>query len=158
MYDEGRSERELVRELRLTPEAVQVLHDKWLDGGGADRVLTSNAWETLERVVGTFKSITELVEHITQLQNLEKTIGPFKDITELVARLMKITVAVLSWHKAQISDDYKKQDVACQKLFDLVTTYTTSATVQEHQETTTAPRDPHKAAVNPTDANSPMST
>jgi hypothetical protein len=90
MYDEGRSEREIVRELRLTPDAVQVLHDKWLDGGGADRVVTPSAWEALEGTIGLFKSVTELVECVTQLKDLEKVLGPFKGVSELVMRVTKL--------------------------------------------------------------------
>jgi hypothetical protein len=76
MYDEGRSDREIVRELRLTPDAVQALHDKWLDGGGADRVLTTSAWEALEGVIGSFKSVTELVELVARLKGCEKVKAP----------------------------------------------------------------------------------
>jgi len=94
MYDEGKSEREVVRELRLTPEAVQILHDKWLDGGGSDRVLTPNAWEAIERAIGPFRSVTELVERITQLKNLDKTasavvpspVAPAVRITDPITR------------------------------------------------------------------------
>lgn len=87
MFDEDRPEREVVRELRLTPDMVRVLHDKWLDGGGADRVLTPGAWEAIERTVGPFKSVTELVERLNQLKTLEKLVGPFKNTTELIERL-----------------------------------------------------------------------
>lgn len=90
MLDEGRSEREIVRELRLTPDAVRVLHDKWLDGGGADRVLTTSAWETLERIIGPFKSVTELVEGITQLKRLEGVTGSFKNLAELVEHVTQL--------------------------------------------------------------------
>lgn len=90
MLDEDRTEREIVRELRLTPDAARVLHDKWLDGGGADRVLTTSAWETLEGVIGPFKSVTELVEHVTQLKSLEDVSGPFKNIAELVSHITQI--------------------------------------------------------------------
>jgi hypothetical protein len=90
MLDEGRSEREIVRELRLTPDATRVLHDKWLDGGGADRVLTTSAWETLEGVIGPFKSVTELVEHVIQLKSLEGVAGSFKNIAELVVHVAQL--------------------------------------------------------------------
>jgi hypothetical protein len=90
MLDEGKSEREIVRELRLTPDAARVLHDKWLDGGGADRVLTTAAWEILESVVGPFKSVTELVECTLQLKKLERVLGPFKGLPELVERVTQL--------------------------------------------------------------------
>lgn len=90
MYDEGRTEREIVRELRITPDAVQVLHDKWLDGGGADRVLTTSAWEAIEGTIGAFKSVTELVERVAQLKALEKVIGPFNKMSELIEHVTRL--------------------------------------------------------------------
>ncbi len=90
MLDEGRAEREIVRELRLTPDAARVLHDKWLDGGGADRVLTTSAWETLESVIGPFQSVTELVEHVIQLKRLEGVTGSFNRLSELVDDICRL--------------------------------------------------------------------
>jgi hypothetical protein len=67
-FDEGRPEREIVRELQMTPDAVSALHEKWKDGGGADLVVTSTAKERLEKIVGSFDSVAELVERVTQLK------------------------------------------------------------------------------------------
>lgn len=96
LFDEGRSVREIVRELRLTVEAVRELHEKWGDTGGADVVISPNAKDALEKIVGPFKTVTDLVERLafTDLvispsakSALEKIIGPFKTVTELVERV-----------------------------------------------------------------------
>jgi hypothetical protein len=68
MFDEGRPEREIVRKLQLTPDAVSALYERWKDGGGADLVLNDTAKETLAKILGPFDSIAELVERVTQLK------------------------------------------------------------------------------------------
>jgi hypothetical protein len=65
---EGKSMEDVVIELRMHPDDVRVLHDKRMDMGGASLVITPTAKEVLERIVGNFNSVAELVERVTQLK------------------------------------------------------------------------------------------
>lgn len=66
-FDEGKPMREIVRELREQPDVVQALHDKWLDMGGADLVISPGAKMELERTLGTFETVAELIEKASAL-------------------------------------------------------------------------------------------
>lgn len=68
LFREGRSMEEVVVELRLQPDQVRELNDKWLDMGGAHLVITPLAKEALEKIVGPFSSVTELVERVEKLK------------------------------------------------------------------------------------------
>lgn len=99
LFDEGKSEREIIRELRLTVEAVQELHEKWRDTGGTEIIISPNAKVALEKVVGPFKTVTDLVERLENesfvimpdgKRALEQIVGPFKTVVELIDRLMSL--------------------------------------------------------------------
>lgn len=62
LLDQGKTVREIVIELRESSELVIELREKWYDAGGADRVITPYAWEQIEKIVGPFGSIAELLE------------------------------------------------------------------------------------------------
>jgi hypothetical protein len=62
LLDVGKSLREIVVEVRESPELVEQLRDKWTDMGGADRVITMAAWERLEAIIGPFGSVSDLIE------------------------------------------------------------------------------------------------
>ena len=64
LFDEGRAEREVVRELRVDPDTVRELKEKWSNMGGADLVLNPTAKEVLEKVLGPFDTVTEMVERV----------------------------------------------------------------------------------------------
>jgi hypothetical protein len=68
LFEEGKPPKEIVRELRITSDAVRELREKWKDDGGADLVICSTAKEALEKVVGSFDSVTELVERVARLK------------------------------------------------------------------------------------------
>lgn len=68
LFREGKTMEEVVVELRLLPDQVRELHDKRLDMGGAQLVISATAKEALEQVVGPFASVTELVEKVTLLK------------------------------------------------------------------------------------------
>lgn len=68
LFREGKSMEDVVVELRLLPDQVRELHEKRLNMGGADLVISSGAKETLEKMVGPFGSVAELIERITQLK------------------------------------------------------------------------------------------
>ena len=102
LFDEGKSEREIIRELRLTVEAVQELHEKWRDTGGTDVVISPKAKEALEKIVGPFKTVTDLVERIENASlvitpnvklALEQIVGPFKTVVELIERVTSLKSA-----------------------------------------------------------------
>lgn len=67
MFDEGRKEREIVRTLRVTPDAVRELHEKWLDGGGADIVISPTSQEALAKLIGPFDSVAVLVDRLQKM-------------------------------------------------------------------------------------------
>ena len=65
LFREGLTDEEIVIELRETVDVVQELRDKWINAGGSHWVLVPAAWEALEKLVGPFNDVTELV---TKLQ------------------------------------------------------------------------------------------
>ena len=66
LFDAGKSVREVVIELRESSDAVRVLYDKWKDDDGIEIVVTKNAREELEKLVGPFKDVTELVDRVKE--------------------------------------------------------------------------------------------
>lgn len=72
LFDQGKTIREAVIELRETPDRVRALHESWLDAGGADLTITALAKEAFEKVVGPFSSVADL---LTRVQNHVKDNG-----------------------------------------------------------------------------------
>ena len=70
LFDENKLDKDVVKELRLTPDAVQVLREKWENMGGSKLVISPVAKEALERMVGPFETVTDLVELVTQLKKV----------------------------------------------------------------------------------------
>jgi hypothetical protein len=68
LFREGKSMEDVVVELRLLPDQVRELHDKRLNMGGADLVIAPTAKEALEKMVGAFGSVTELIERVERLK------------------------------------------------------------------------------------------
>jgi hypothetical protein len=68
LFREGKSMEDVVVELRLLPDQVRELHDKRLELGGADLVIHPLAKEALEKIIGPFKDVTELVEGVGRLK------------------------------------------------------------------------------------------
>lgn len=64
MFDDGRSIRDVVKEVREPSDKVRQLHEQWLDDGGADLVLSATAKGELEAKVGPFATIAELVDRV----------------------------------------------------------------------------------------------
>lgn len=62
LFRQGCELDELVIELRETPDRIDQLHEHWLNHTKARFVITPEAKKALEQMVGTFKSVTELVE------------------------------------------------------------------------------------------------
>jgi hypothetical protein len=68
LFREGKTLEEAVVSLRMQPDEVTVLHEKWMDMGGANLVISPTAKETLEKAIGPFESVTELVERVAKLK------------------------------------------------------------------------------------------
>lgn len=66
LFDQGIPLRQIVIELRQTPELIEQLREKWLDMEGADLVISPQAKETLETLFGSFKGVADLLELATQ--------------------------------------------------------------------------------------------
>lgn len=62
LFDEGSSLREVVKAVRITPDKAQELHVEWLDMGGADLVINAYSKDVLEKLLGSFNDIADLVE------------------------------------------------------------------------------------------------
>ncbi len=67
MFDNGDSQRAVVIATRELPEKIEELHDKWLDMGGADFVITPDAKRELERMFGRFESVAALISAARRL-------------------------------------------------------------------------------------------
>lgn len=101
LFEEGKSAREIIRELRLTVEAVQELHEKWRDSGGTEIVISPKAKDALEKILGPFKTVTDLVDRIESSlvitsntkHALEQIVGPFKNVAELTERVASLKAA-----------------------------------------------------------------
>lgn len=61
LFNQGKTLRDVVIELRETPDQVRQLHESWLDSGGADLTITPIAKEALEKVLGPFTSVADLL-------------------------------------------------------------------------------------------------
>ena len=71
MFDQGRSVREIVIELRAHKEKIDALKQEWLDAGGCDLVLGSEHVAQLVRHVGQFSTVTELCDRVATLATRE---------------------------------------------------------------------------------------
>jgi hypothetical protein len=68
LFDENKPEKDVVIKLRITPDAVRALREKWFDMGGADLVIVPPAKQALEKLLGAFDTVAELVERVIQLK------------------------------------------------------------------------------------------
>lgn len=61
LFEQGKTINEVVIELRETFHTVNELHDMWFNGGGAEIVITGEARKDLEKMLGPFTGVAELV-------------------------------------------------------------------------------------------------
>ena len=66
LFEEGKNNCAIVIKLRMTPDEVRELREKWLDEGGAAIVINDAAKELLEQMLGTFSNVTDLVARVTE--------------------------------------------------------------------------------------------
>jgi hypothetical protein len=64
LFDAGKTDREVVVEIRETPDKVCELREKWMTAGGSELVLSPAAKDALEAKIGPFESVAELVARI----------------------------------------------------------------------------------------------
>jgi hypothetical protein len=68
LFDRGSTLREAVIDQREHPDKIRDLHDKWLDMGGANFVISPGAKEELEKCLGPFGNVAELIELVRELK------------------------------------------------------------------------------------------
>lgn len=61
LIESGMNNREIVIALRATSDRIRELRERWQSDGGADLMITTEAKEALEKLVGPFKDVTDLV-------------------------------------------------------------------------------------------------
>ena len=61
LFNQGRSNREVVVELRETSDNVRMLRETWLDDGAAAVVISPEAKRALEALLGSFADVAELI-------------------------------------------------------------------------------------------------
>ena len=66
MFEDGRNNREVVIKLRITPDEARELREKWLDEGGAGIVINPTAKQALEKMLGAFNDVADLVALVTK--------------------------------------------------------------------------------------------
>jgi hypothetical protein len=66
LFRQGKSKEDVLVAMRATFDEVNDFYSRWLDLGGADIVISPNAKEALERAIGPFQSVAELVEQIVK--------------------------------------------------------------------------------------------
>ena len=64
LFREAKTDEEVVIELRLTVDDVRDLREQWINAGGACWVIVPAAREALEKLVGPFRSVTDLVDRL----------------------------------------------------------------------------------------------
>jgi DNA-binding transcriptional MerR regulator len=61
LIERGMNNREIVVALRATSDRVRELREKWQNDGGAELMITSEAKDALEALLGPFKDVTDLI-------------------------------------------------------------------------------------------------
>jgi excisionase family DNA binding protein len=66
-FGAGQPIREVVITLRQRPERIERLHEQWMDCGGCELVITPVAKRELERIIGPFVGVADIVERVAEL-------------------------------------------------------------------------------------------
>ena len=66
LFEQGKTVRAVVIELRAHKEKIDALKQEWLDAGGCDLVLSAAHVEQLARHVGSFSTVTELCDRVAE--------------------------------------------------------------------------------------------
>lgn len=71
LFEQGKSNREIVIALRETSEKIRALREMWLDDGGAALVISDEAKRVLETLLGPFEDIAGLIILVTKYVAVE---------------------------------------------------------------------------------------
>lgn len=66
MLDAGRSIREIVIELRVAVADIEIMREMWLETGGVELAITNVNKAELERALGPFATVAELVAKVRE--------------------------------------------------------------------------------------------
>ncbi len=67
LFEQGQSLRHIVITLRQSVDKIEELHDRWLSCGGSEFVITPVAYRELERLLGPFDGVADLVQRVVDL-------------------------------------------------------------------------------------------
>ena len=81
LFAEGRPLRDVVIQLRQAPEKVEALHEQWMSCGGAELVINAVAQRELERLLGPFEGVADLVQRVAELASRAVIAGISQDQT-----------------------------------------------------------------------------
>ena len=62
LIEQGKTDREIIIQLRSTVDKMRELREHWINAGGASLMINNEAKNLLETMLGPFTSVTELVE------------------------------------------------------------------------------------------------
>ncbi len=82
LLNEGHPVSEIVIRTRETPARIEELREAWLDGGGARLMISKPAKVELERFVGPFATVAELVQRVTDKLGMPVTGTPIAEVIE----------------------------------------------------------------------------
>jgi hypothetical protein len=72
LFDEGKTLREVVIIVRAELQRIEELHDQWSRCGGSELVITPFARQELERLIGGFEGVADLVQRVSALATTTK--------------------------------------------------------------------------------------
>ncbi len=82
MLEAGKNVREIVMTTRETPAKIDELREAWLDAGGSDLVIGTSAKAELQRFLGTFATVGELVQLVAKIAGKEIDAAAADDATD----------------------------------------------------------------------------
>jgi hypothetical protein len=86
LFTEGVAKRDVVIRTRRTLAEIEDLYEQWRDAGGADVIIGDAAKAELERCLGAFVTVTDLVDLVGVLANQREVIEIDPGVSERVDR------------------------------------------------------------------------
>ncbi len=106
LFDQGKSNREIVMALREPPDKVQELHEQWFNLGGSEVVLGVVATEEIVRLVGPFDGVVGLVERLREtvalVEQLRRTCGT---LARRDAAGLAVALAATRWAQVEETEE-----------------------------------------------------
>lgn len=109
LLDEGKSVREIVIQTRETMPKIDEIREQWLDAGGCDLVIGKNAKAELERYIGTFRTVGELVQRYASALGMPIAGTP---IAEVIARGQEERETIEAIVPDDVSDERVERAIA----------------------------------------------